>query len=300
MILLTSGVIITFGLFMSAFLLLYVKKQVVFFKYDLSAAFMILSLGFGFYFKYLTLTAILSILVLLVLCYLFYTKAKGGLQVAISGIVLFLFLIALHIHAIPGFNNPIVIDGYRFSENAVDYKKYFNLDKTLYGIFIFYFGHQLITSRKELLRVLRISIPIAIITTAIVGTGGYLSNFLTIDIKFDTLSQEVFILWFLSNLFLTCFAEEALFRGFLQKHLSNFLNGRVPYANYVALLLVSVLFGLSHFGAGSIAFVVLATITAIGYGYAYLKTERLEASILCHLFLNTFHLLFLTYPMLKA
>lgn len=299
MILLTSGVMITFGVFMSAFLFLYVQKQIAFFKHDISASLILISLGFGFYFNYLTLTAIPSILVLVALCYLFYKKAGSGLWSAISGIVLLLFLAAFYIHAIPGFHNPIVIAEYHISENAVDYKKYFNLDKPLYGILIFYFGHQLITSKKELLRVLRISIPIAIVTTAIVATGAWFSNFLTIDIKLDLFSRKIFILWFLSNLFFTCFAEEALFRGFLQKHLSNFLNERIPYANYIALLIASILFGLAHFGAGSVTYVVLATIAGIGYGYAYMKTDRLEASILCHILLNTFHFLFLTYPMLK-
>ena len=34
------------------------------------------------------------------------------------------------------------------------------------------------------------------------------------------------------------------------------------------------------------------------FGYAYQKTQRIEASILCHFGVNTFHFIFLTYPAL--
>jgi len=44
--------------------------------------------------------------------------------------------------------------------------------------------------------------------------------------------------------------------------------------------------------------VVLAAVAGIVYGYAYEKTQRIEASILCHFGVNIIHFIFFTYPAL--
>jgi len=72
---------------------------------------------------------------------------------------------------------------------------------------------------------------------------------------------------------------------------------KYKYGNILSLITVSILFGLAHF-AGGFKYVILSTIASIIYGYAYQKTQRIEASILCHFGVNTFHFIFLTYPAL--
>jgi uncharacterized protein len=63
----------------------------------------------------------------------------------------------------------------------------------------------------------------------------------------------------------------------------------------VALLVASALFGLAHFGGGWL-YVIAATLAGLGYGWAYLRTKRIEASMFVHFALNATHFLFFTYP----
>ena len=74
---------------------------------------------------------------------------------------------------------------------------------------------------------------------------------------------------------------------------------RYPYGNILSLISVSCLFGFAHF-AGGFKYIVLAAMAGIVYGYAYQKTQRIEASILCHFGVNIFHFIFLTYPALVS
>lgn len=44
---------------------------------------------------------------------------------------------------------------------------------------------------------------------------------------------------------------------------------------------------------------LFATIAGIAYGYAYVKTKRIETSILVHFNFNLAHFIFFTYPVLS-
>ena len=65
-----------------------------------------------------------------------------------------------------------------------------------------------------------------------------------------------------------------------------------------ALAVAAGLFGLAP-AAGGPAYVALATVAGVGYGWIYQKTSRIEASMLTHFALNTVHFLGFTYPALQ-
>jgi membrane protease YdiL (CAAX protease family) len=73
----------------------------------------------------------------------------------------------------------------------------------------------------------------------------------------------------------------------------------VRHGQWWALSVASVLFGLAHAGGGPI-YVALATVAGAGYGWAYLRTGKIEASILTHFALNAVHFFGFTYPALQA
>jgi len=100
------------------------------------------------------------------------------------------------------------------------------------------------------------------------------------------------------NLAFTCMAEEALFRGFIHARLADALAGR-SYGPWVAWVTAAALFGAAH-AAGDAAYVALATLAGLGYGWVYRRTRRVEASILAHFALNLVHFLGFTYPMLAS
>ncbi len=91
-------------------------------------------------------------------------------------------------------------------------------------------------------------------------------------------------------------AEEAFFRGFLQREVEHALDGR-PHAAAIAVAASAILFGLAH-AAGGWHYVLLATLAGTGYAMAYQRTGRVEAAILTHFAVNATHFLLFTYPTL--
>ena len=99
-------------------------------------------------------------------------------------------------------------------------------------------------------------------------------------------------LFLASNLFLTCVAEEAAFRGVIQGLLARRLGTDLRTVNgWLPVLLAAVLFGLAH-AAGGPLYVGLAMLAGLGYGLAYALSARIELAIALHFALNA--LVFLT------
>lgn len=108
----------------------------------------------------------------------------------------------------------------------------------------------------------------------------------------------------LAILLMTALPEEVLFRGVLQ----NLFECTMPQRPTAALLLASVIFGLSHLDNPNPPFlpvtlrgrhfavpwlyVVLATIAGIFYGLAYRRTGKITASALVHCLVDTWWALF--------
>jgi len=97
---------------------------------------------------------------------------------------------------------------------------------------------------------------------------------------------NAFLRW-LEIFFFVAIPEELFFRGWLQ----NFLQRRM--GRTAALLLASLLFGLSHFNKRNAVgvhfnwrYVLLATIAGIFYGRAWRERHRLPASTITHTFVD--------------
>jgi membrane protease YdiL (CAAX protease family) len=67
----------------------------------------------------------------------------------------------------------------------------------------------------------------------------------------------------------------------------------------VALGVTAILFGLAHFGGGW-QYVCAATVAGLGYGWAYQRTQRVEAAMAVHFGNNALHFLLFTYPSLAT
>ena len=236
---------------------------------------------------------IIGIISIVILCLLYHTVNRINLILFIrvtSGVLAVILSVMLAAHLIPGFNNWKIADNVSLTETSLPYSMYLNMDKTLVGLAILSLGFPLVKSLKEWSSVLRSILPIFLVGLIVLASVSQISGYTDWDFKFPNL----FFVWALINLIFTCVSEEAFFRGFLQKNLFKILRG-YKYGNILSLITVSILFGLAHF-AGGFKYVILSAIAGIVYGYAYQKTERIEASILCHFGVNTFHFIFLTYP----
>lgn len=201
--------------------------------------------------------------------------------------------LALAMHLLPGFYNSAVVVEQTVSADAIPFSLYANFDKGLAGLFLLgyffsgqarvdYFYNQ--QKPKETL--------VLVIFTLFFALGlALLLGLIQLDFKVPS-----FWLSFLAiNLLFTCVAEEAFFRGFLQRELSNWLEGR--FSLLIAPIFSALIFGLAHI-AGGVEYVFVAGVAGLGYGYLFHRTKRIEWSILCHVALNITHFFLFTYPMI--
>lgn len=253
-----------------------------------------LSIIFGFFSHQLEWSALVSIMLLAFSAYYSQAKQVKHLLHFLAVIFVLILGIGLASHQLPGFNNLNVLDHIYYTRDALPFSLYLNFDKTIVGIFILAFGGQLISQKSEwllLLRQLKIKAPIVIL-------GVLTLAFIFKYVRFEFKLPSSFIIWTVTNLLLVCTAEEAFFRGFIQKKLSALMK-KTKYGDYFAIGLTSVLFGFAHY-AGGIKYVILAAAAGVGYGWVYFTTKRIEGSILTHFSLNCVHFLFFTYPALAS
>ena len=204
-----------------------------------------------------------------------------------TGLVLAVFLA---MHEIPWIHNVLALDAVSVSAAAAEYTLYWNYDKGFAGVVLYAVCVQP-QAGTECKRVAAATGAIALLTMVVVGTPAAAAGFVSWDPKWPAILG----VWVPANLFLTCVAEEAFFRGLLQRHLGRALRGRVRAPALAALLVAAVAFGVAHI-AGGTTYVLLAAVAGVGYGAAYHLTGRVEASILVHFTLNLVHLILFTYP----
>lgn len=255
---------------------------------------LLISIVLGLVSYQLELIAIIPIIVLALATYYSQSGKLLILMRVMAGIVVLVLSVGLAAHKFPGFHNLNVLDHVYISRDAIPFTLYLNFDKTVVGIFILGFGYQLITSEKEwLLLFKQIAMKAPIVILVVIVTA-FILGFVRYDPK---IPGSIFI-WAITNLLFVCMAEEAFFRGFIQKNLSAIMK-KFRYGDYLAILAAAILFGLVHYAGGTM-YVILATVAGIGYGWVYLTTKRIEGSILTHFGLNLTHFLFFTYPALAV
>lgn len=261
-------------------------------KFPLWTAVLFVSIIFGVVSKRLEFVGLFFILLLAVAIYCLQNQKLPLLIRVFFFIIVFVLGIGLEAHLLPGFQNLKVLDAVRISQDGIPFTLYLNFDKTMVGIFILGMLHQRISTKSEWMTMFKITIPRAIFIIFVIMCLSFILKF----VRFDPKIPSSILIWSFTNLLFVCVAEEAFFRGFIQKYLCVVLQ-RFRYGNLVAIIIASLLFGLAHY-VGGIHYMVLAAVAGIGYGWLYFRTKRIEASILTHFSLNFVHFLFFTYPAL--
>ncbi len=211
----------------------------------------------------------------------------------IAAIITSLSLTAgLMAHLLPGFNNPEVIASHRITPDALPYRLFLNFDKASAGLLFLALCRPLLFRTGDFRVMFARATPVAAGLIGVLLVTALAAGYVRFEPKFP---PEAW-LWLWANLCLTCMAEEAVFRGFIQAQLQRAWRHRRD-GEWWALSVAAVLFGLVHAGGGP-TYVVLATLAGVGYGWVFLRTERIEASILTHFALNAVHFLGFTYPAL--
>jgi membrane protease YdiL (CAAX protease family) len=237
-----------------------------------------------------TPVGVAALLVLAALCHVRQRNASALARALLLTAIIVLAL-ALALHKVPGFANPLLLQGVQVSPGAAPVTQYLNVDKAAVGILLCaYFCAP--ARRRADWCALRPAWPIVLLTPAVVLAGALLSGTVAIDPKLPPFTP----MFLVTNLLFTCVAEEAFFRGVIQGGLLNALAGK-RHGPAVAIGVASVLFGIAHAGGG-VAMIVLATLAGIGYGLAAWRSGRIEAAILTHFLVNALRFLLVTYPLL--
>jgi len=200
--------------------------------------------------------------------------------------------VLLGLHELPGFNNFQYLDEARLSKNSATFDIWFNYDKAFFGILVvgIVLHQDLNRTLSSWTIMLKQSWWIVLFGLPFIYSIGMVFAYSQIELNILTPGfHALFWPWVFKNLFFTVIAEEAMFRGLIQRQLSK------HFAPSLAMLIAALLFGFAHV-AGGWQYVLLSTLAGIVYGYAYLRTGRIEAAILAHLLLNVVHFLFFTYP----
>lgn len=242
----------------------------------------------------LTVIAVIALVVLIGVCLMamrlgsrpgagFWTLAAGGLGLALA------------LHALPGFHNPLLVNAMRTSPDAVPFTLYANFDKASVGLLLLACFAPRVASLPEL-RAIAVPTLAASVATAAVSIGAaWVAGYVRFEPKLAALPPFTPEFLF-ANLFFTCVAEEAFFRGLIQERLTRTVANR-PRLGFLPVVLSAILFGLAHLGGGTL-YLVLATLAGLGYAWVYAKTRRVEAAVVTHFAVNATHFLFFTYPAL--
>lgn len=217
-------------------------------------------------------------LLVLFLFSLAYFKGKRPLFLALA---LALLCWLLSKNWIPGFYNWKAFPRIRLAPDSAPFNLFFNFDKSFVGIALLLFLGPL--KPLEIVKRLKEQWPIVLgCFVALLGSSLAFS-YVHVDIKVTAIAP----FWLINNFFFVCMPEEALFRGFIQKELND-----KPWA---ALAASSLLFGVYHANWGALM-VLFGTIAGLFYGYIWMRTKRLEASMALHFLVNTIHFFFFSYP----
>jgi len=256
-----------------------------------------LALGLAGYAGIITFSAT-ALLLLQAALALWLSSASAPRRFSAGGWVLLVLLaLATALHWLPGIRNPLLLDAQQLTPDAVPYTLYANFDKGWAG-FCLLLALWPTQQQGQLWQRYRRGFWPVLPLTVLAALGLALGFGLVIP----ALKWPEFWLSFVAcNLLLTCVAEEALFRGVLQRPLRDTLLQRgvsEDIAAWCAIALVSGLFGLAHL-AGGWAYAGVAAVASLGYGFAYQRSGRIEVAVLSHFAVNLLHFGLLTYPMLR-
>jgi uncharacterized protein len=257
-----------------------------------SAAWLLLAIAHAFAIGIVSAAGVVAIAAYGLLCYAHSRESSNPLHILLA-LATIVFSLALMAHIVPGFANTLIVRDAVLSPGAVQYTLFMNFDKGQIGLFLLACGPPLIARRTDWAAMLKVTVPAALALIVALMVCALLIG----QMRFEPKWPDFLPIWLWSNLLFTAAAEEALFRGVIQRLLQGPTASVSPARATTGLIAAAVIFGAAHY-AGGLWSVVLATIAGIGYGWVFWRTNRIEASILTHFLVNTAHLVGFTYPAL--
>ncbi|HGE6660142.1 TPA: lysostaphin resistance A-like protein, partial [Serratia marcescens] len=176
------------------------------------------SAGMGLYHGVLTPLSLGCLLAIVALAGLrHHFRAQRNLAIALEGLVI-AGCVALFLHLVPGIHNQLMIDGEKAGPLSAPFTMYYNFDKAMVPFLLFACLPTLFSAErggnggKAGWIALLLAVPALLLLA--VALGG---------LKIELHAPAWILPFVMANLFFVCMAEEALFRGYLQQRLSQWL-----------------------------------------------------------------------------
>lgn len=203
---------------------------------------------------------------------------------ALFTLLTLLLAFALAVHAVPGYDNPLLLKDVRLSASSAPFTMYANFDKGVVGLVLLAFLCKRASSWRDFAAALGSqAFVLAALLCGVLGLG-WAMGFVHPDLKLSPFLP----LFAIVNLLFVCVAEEAFFRGVIQGQLAR-------CGETLAVTVSGLLFGAAHLGGGW-QFAALASLAGLGYALLYSRTKRIEVPIAAHFLLNLVHFIAFTYP----
>lgn len=218
---------------------------------------------------------------------IFFKKGSNKyLRLLFYFVITFLIMLA-SFHKV-GISSYPLLKKYSLSPISTDLTIYLHFDKFIYGwLMIFIIGFQKVRPKPNnysnmVLFCFAISFSLILIAMKM--------KYIKFDFKIDKNTH----LFLFNQLFFTTFYEEIMFRRFIFGEFLKLSKGKF----YIfAFIFSNTLFAISHLP--NIPFAILAFVAGIFYTFIYNINKNILLPILLHLFVNTVHFIFFTYPFAK-
>lgn len=232
------------------------------------------------------------ILVVAILVFLTFQYQKKSIKNISVFILLFIIMLLVYIHILPGFNNICIIKNVYISKDAIPFTLYLNYSSIVITYILVFFAKDINLSNllDDFLNILKLGIIYGLIAAAILLPISIFLNFIKVDFKFTHYT----LIFLFVNLVFACMQEEIFWRGFIQTRITKYTN------QIIALITTSLIFASIHILFAGIYFAILAFTASLIYGAAYIKTKKIEVSIICHYIVNLGQFIFFTYPIMKG
>lgn len=245
-----------------------------------------ITLTSAFLLERLTLIGVLAIVIGLGVAA--FSKKLTGKWLVTAHCAVLVWAAALVLHLIPGFDNLQILDNVVTGPDSIPFTLYLNIDKpmVIFGLLLLVptmLAPKMLGQPREI-TLLKLSVLVSLLVLL-----PALATMLTL-VRPELSLPEWLWVFALNNLLFTCVAEEALFRGYIQKLLTQRFN------HWIGITIASILFGLAHFAGGPL-FILIAGCAGVLYGLTYYWTGRLSMAISVHFGFNLIHLIFFTYPL---
>ena len=192
-----------------------------------------------------------------------------------------------------GFKDWKILINETVSANAAAYTLNLDIAAAFTGLGLLLFGFKNISKKKVFIDSLTKAAPAMILCLVIIMLSA-----LTVGIvQFEPKMPNFLLTWMLINLFVFSISQEMVFRYFLLGSLLDILEG-YRFAGLFSMLVCSAIY-LTYLMPLTLGYAVAAFIASMFFSYVFVKTRKVEMSIILHFMLNLMHILLFTYPMLK-